>query len=315
MGLGSNYSVVIVGSANVDLFFKTDELPSPGETVVASAYNRSFGGKGANQAVAVAKLGGRSIMVCRVGADESGSELLENFTRSGVDTRQVIRDPGNSSGMAFITVDREGENTIVIFPGANMKLGPSDLDAAMDQIRVSGAVVAQLEIPLQTVERIAAVSREHNVPFILNPAPAPARDISGILGNVDIICPNKTEAEALTGASIANIEDAKRAAHLLMESGAGSVVLTLGSSGALLVTGDTEHHIPSPTVHVRDTTGAGDAFVGSLAYFIASGRTISDAVRYASVAAALSVTKDGTQAGLPGLIEVEELYNSFYTEG
>jgi ribokinase len=315
MGLGSNYSVVIVGSANVDLFFKTDELPSPGETVVASAYNRSFGGKGANQAVAVAKLGGRSIMVCRVGADESGSELLENFTRSGVDTRQVIRDPGNSSGMAFITVDREGENTIVIFPGANMKLGPSDLDAAMDQIRVSGAVVAQLEIPLQTVERVAAVSREHNVPFILNPAPAPARDISGILGNVDIICPNKTEAEALTGASIANIEDAKRAAHLLMESGAGSVVLTLGSSGALLVTGDTEHHIPSPTVHVRDTTGAGDAFVGSLAYFIASGRTISDAVRYASVAAALSVTKDGTQAGLPGLIEVEELYNSFYTEG
>jgi ribokinase len=315
MGLGLTYSVVIVGSANVDLFFKTDELPSPGETVVASAYNRSFGGKGANQAVAVAKLGGRSIMVCRVGADESGSELLENFTRSGVDTRQVIRDPGNSSGMAFITVDREGENTIVIFPGANMKLGPSDLDAAMDQIRVSGAVVAQLEIPLQTVERIAAVSREHNVPFILNPAPAPARDISGILGNVDIICPNKTEAEALTGASIANIEDAKRAAHLLMESGAGSVVLTLGSSGALLVTGDTEHHIPSPTVHVRDTTGAGDAFVGSLAYFIASGRTISDAVRYASVAAALSVTKDGTQAGLPGLIEVEELYNSFYTEG
>ncbi len=315
MGLGSKNSIVIVGSANVDIFFKTKELPSPGETVVASAYSRSFGGKGANQAVALAKLGGRSIMLCRVGTDGSGSELLENFTRSGVDTGYVIRDPGNSSGMAFITVDRRGENTIVIFPGANMKLDPSDLDSVLDQIRVSGAVVAQLEIPLQTVERVAAISREHNVPFILNPAPAPAEDISGILRNVDILCPNKKEAEALTGEIITNIEDAKKIGRLLMELGAGSVVLTLGSSGALLVTGNTELHIPSPQVQVRDTTGAGDAFVGSLAYFIASGNSIYDAVRYANVTAALSVTKDGTQAGLPGLNEVEQLYNSFYAEG
>jgi ribokinase len=196
-----------------------------------------------------------------------------------------------------------------------MKLDPSDLDAAMDQIGVPGAVVAQLEIPLQTVERVAAVSREHNIPFILNPAPAPAQDISGMFPKVDILCPNKTEAEALTGGRIADMKDAKRAAHHLMESGAGSVVLTLGSSGALLVTGDTEHHIQSPTVHVRDTTGAGDAFVGSLAHFIASKRTISDAVRYANVAAALSVTRDGTQAGLPRMGEVEQLYRSFYTEG
>ncbi len=299
--------VVIVGSANVDLFFRTKTLPEPGETVVASAFRKSFGGKGANQAVAVAKLGGKAVMVCRVGTDASGEDLIENFKHAGVQTRYIVQDPGSATGMAFVTVDESGENTIVIYSGANCRLEEADIGTAIDEIRTSDVVVTQLEIPLSTVKKVAEISREVNTPFILNPAPVPLQDISDIMRFVDVLCPNQTEAQALTGQRIWGMEDAKRAARQLMQHGVKNVVLTLGSAGALLVRNGKEFHIPSPEVTVRDTTGAGDAFVGALAFSLASGCEILEAVQLSNCAAALSVTKDGTQTGLPTLKEVEEL--------
>ena len=306
--------VVVVGSANIDLFFKTETLPLPGETIAASDAKRSFGGKGANQAVTVAKIGGGAVMVCRVGMDESRNELLENFNRFGVDTRFVIRDPERSSGMAFVTVDKNGENTIVIYSGANGKLCPHDVEGAVDVIKSGHIVVTQLEIPLETVRRTAVIAREMNVPFILNPAPAPSKSILDILEYVDVLCPNKTEATALTGLSVDGIEGAEAAGRKILQFGVKTVVLTLGASGALLVQEGGAEHIPSPTVTVRDTTGAGDAFVGALAYSLATGSCVTDAVKFANVAASISVTKDGTQAGLPTREEIETLKRKFFSD-
>jgi ribokinase len=306
-------SVVVVGSANVDFFFKTDSLPSPGETVIASAFNKSYGGKGANQAVTVSRLGGRALMLCRVGGDASGNELLVNFDNAGVDTEYIIRDPKSSSGMAFITVDRKGENTIVIFSGANMRLSPSDLQGITDEIRNAKVVVSQLEIPIQTVRRTAEVARDKDALFILNPAPAPSQDISDILRLVDILCPNRRETESLTGVRMRSMDDARRASDRLRKKGVKRVVLTLGAEGAFLANEIMEQHIPCPPAAVRDTTGAGDAFVGALAYALASRSNMVDAVQFANVAAAISVTKDGTQTGLPTLDEIRELYRTFYS--
>ncbi len=305
-------SIVVVGSVNLDMFFRTDKLPDPGETVVATSVQKSYGGKGANQAVTVARLGGKAVMVCRVGQDSAGKELFDNFKRSGVYTKYVIHDPDFSSGTAFVIVDSHGENSIVIHPGANMKLSVADLDMTIDEIRNAGLVVAQLEIPVATVERAAEISKENKIPFILNPAPAPSEDISSILKNVDVLCPNKTEAEALTGQKILNVEDAKKAGAILLKSGVKNVVLTLGSTGALYVSKDTKQLFPSPRVTVRDTTGAGDAFVGSFAFSLCSGSTIPESVKFANVSAAISITKDGTQAGLPTCEEVREFSKSYY---
>lgn len=296
--------VAIVGSANVDLFFKTERLPLPGETVVASVFNKSYGGKGANQAVAVSKLGGRAIMVCKLGGDEGGRELLDNFLRAGVETKWIVKDPETPSGMAFITVDRNGENSIVLYTGANMKLESSDVEKAIEGIKEADIVVTQLEIPISTVRKTAEISKKLNLPFILNPAPASKEDISDILKMVDVLCPNRAEAQALTGEKIESLEDARKSVRKLLSLGPGCVVLTLGSWGALLCTGDGEKLFPAPEVEVVDTTGAGDAFVGALAFALARGNSEEESVRFATLAAAISVTKDGTQAGLPTLEEV-----------
>jgi ribokinase len=305
---------MVVGSANVDLFFKTDTLPIPGETVVATIFNKSYGGKGANQAVAISKLGGRAVMLCRVGGEETGKELIDNFTKSGVETKYVIRDPEVSSGMAFVTVDGQGENTIVIYPGANGKLSVADIDSIVDEIRSSHIVLSQLEVPLSTVQKTAEIASDCNVPFILNPAPVPSRDISKILEYVDILCPNKTEVESLTGVKIQNMDDAKKACGSLLNTGVKTVVLTLGAAGAFVFGNGIELHIESPRVKVRDTTGAGDAFVGAFSLSLASGKPIADAVKFANSTAAISVTKDGTQSGLPNFKEASALFDDFYTK-
>jgi ribokinase len=251
-------------------------------------------------------------MVCRVGSDSAGKELLDNFEKNGVYTKYIINDPHSSSGTAFVTVDSRGENSIVIYPGANMKLSVADLDSADGEIRKAGLVVSQLEIPVATVKRTADLSKLYKVPFILNPAPAPSEDISSILRNVDVLCPNKTEAEALTGQKILNVDDAKKAGAELLKFGVKNVVITLGSSGALYVSENTEQLYSTPPVTVRDTTGAGDAFVGSFAFSLCSGSSIPEAVKFANVAAALSITRDGTQAGLPTREEVKGLCESYY---
>lgn len=299
-----NAAIVVVGSANADLFFRTKKLPSPGETVLASALKRSFGGKGANQAVAIARLGGRAIMVCRVGSDEHGKGIVTNFQREGVETRYIQTDADAPTGSAFVTVDEEGENTIVVYTGANGKLDGEDMQRVFPVVKTAAVCVAQMEIPLPTVEKLAELARLCNVPFILNTAPAPPKDISHIIEKVDILCPNRREAEILSGISIHDISDAVCAGRKLAEKGAQSVVITLGSSGALLVTRNRERHVPAPKVSVCDTTGAGDAFVGGLAFAVASGKELEESIKFANIVAAISITKDGTQTALPTLDEV-----------
>jgi ribokinase len=299
--------VVVVGSANIDRFFRTFHLPAPGETVSAFSYARSFGGKGANQAVAAAKLGAVPVMICRVGGDSSGEDLLGNFMQAGVDTGYIIRDPMNTSGMAFITVDDTGENTIVIFSGANSNLSEADVETAAELIEKSDVAVCQLEIPLPTVKRVGEICRDAGTLFILNPAPVPQEDISDILRFADVLCPNQMESQVLAGTKIEGTDDAEHAARRLMDIGARAVVITLGASGAFLAEGDRMAHVPGYTVKVRDTTGAGDAFVGALAFSLGSGEEMIKAVDFANAAAALSVMKDGTQEGLPARTEVEKL--------
>ena len=299
--------ITVVGSANLDLFLRTQKLPAAGETVVARQLTRSFGGKGANQAVAIARLGGKVRMACRVGGDDSGQQLIENFAAQGVDTSLVKPSPECSSGSAFVTVDHEGENTIVIHPGANERLFPADLEAAEADIGNSAVIVTQLEIPIPTVVKAAEIAKKWRVPFILNPAPAPAEDISEILKKTDVLCPNRTEAERLSGRGVLDVDSAFRAGRELRNRGIPYIVITLGAEGAVLIAEDLQEHFRAPAIQVRDTTGAGDAFVGAFAFFFASGESISSAVRLACIAAAISVSKEGTQAGLPTLEEVKEL--------
>jgi ribokinase len=299
--------ITVVGSANLDLFLRTEKLPAAGETVVANQLARSFGGKGANQAVAIARLGGKARMVCRVGGDDSGHRLIENFAAQGVDTSHVKPDPECSSGTAFVTVDSEGENTIVIHPGANERLLPGDLESAEGDIGNSAVIVTQLEIPIPTVAKAAEIAQKWRVPFILNPAPAPSEDISEVLKKTDVLCPNRTEAERLTGHRVLGVDGAFRAGRELRNRGVHYVVITLGAEGAVLISEDLQEHFRVPEVQVLDSTGAGDAFVGAFAFFFASGESISCAVRLACIAAAISVSKEGTQSGLPTLDEVKEL--------
>lgn len=296
--------VVVVGSANFDMFLRTRKLPSPGETVIASSFQRSCGGKGANQAVAVARLGGQSIIVARLGEDEFGEKLMENFQKFGVDTRFVIHDSGASSGNAFVILDEQGENVVVVYPGANAKLDVTDLDPVIEEIKTSGVVVVQLEIPIPTVRKLASITKKYNVPFILNPAPVPREGITEILPMVNVLCPNQTEAQSLTGIRIDQPEDAFSAARKLREMGAESIVITLGPQGAILVSTESEEYIPATPVTVRDRTGAGDAFVGGLSFALAAGWSITKSVIFATNVAALSVTKVGTQSGLPTYEEV-----------
>ncbi len=299
--------ITVVGSANLDLFLRTQKLPSAGETVVARQLTRSFGGKGANQAVAIARLGGKVKMVCRVGGDDSGQKLIENLAAQGVDTSLVKPHPKCSSGSAFVTVDNEGENTVVIHPGANERLFPGDLEAAEEDLGNSAVIVTQLEIPIPTVVKAAEIAKKWRVPFILNPAPAPSEDLSEILQKTDVLCPNRTEAERLTGRGVPGVDGAFKAGRELRSRGIQYVVITLGAEGAVLIAEDLQEHFKAPKVQVRDTTGAGDAFVGAFAFFFASGESISSATRLACIAAAISVSKEGAQSGLPTLDEVKEL--------
>jgi ribokinase len=299
-------AIVVVGSANADLFFRTKKLPAPGETVLASALKRSYGGKGANQAVAIARLGGRAVMVCRVGSDEHGKGIIMNFQREGVETRYISSDADAPTGSAFVTVDEAGENTIVVYTGANGKLGGEDVQRVFEVVKTAAVCVAQMEIPLRTIEKLAEAAQACNVPFILNTAPAPQSDISHIIEKVEILCPNRREAELLSGIRIHDVSDAVRAGRKLAGKGAKNVVITLGSDGAVLVTKDTERHVPAPKVSVCDTTGAGDAFVGGLAFAFASGKDLEGSIKFANIVAAISITKDGTQTALPTLDEVEK---------
>jgi ribokinase len=293
--------IVVVGSANIDLTTMTDAFPRPGETIFAPAFHLGFGGKGANQAVAASLCGARVSMVARVGNDLFGPAHLENFGRHGIDTTHVKLTPGVSSGVAPIFVDSSGQNRILVVKGANDRLSPADIDAAAETIRGADCVVLQLEIPLETVYHTLRLARRHGVRSILNPAPGQALDLAEV-ANADYVIPNETEAEAIGGMPVGSPDEARACARSLRERGLRGVIVTLGANGALW--GD--EHMPPHRVCPVDTTGAGDAFIGAFAAFLAGGDGEAEAIRKANVYAAMSTLGIGTQSSFATRERFEE---------
>jgi ribokinase len=303
--------IAVVGSLHMDFIVQVKAIPRVGETVLGSSFTRSPGGKGANQAVAAAKLGAAVVLIGRVGADAVGRELIETVQAQGVDATYVWADEGTYTGLALILVDDAGQNIIAVASGADMTCSAADITRAAGAITASHVLLTQLEIPLPVVESALEVAYRHGVPVILNPAPAPGHDLADdLLTKVYLLTPNETEAEVLSGIPIRDVRTAERAAERLLDRGVDNVVLTLGRAGALLATRHTTVHIPGVAVHAIDTTGAGDAFCGALAVAIAAGTDLRAAVTYANYAGALTTTKMGAQAALPTREELERFLHA-----
>jgi ribokinase len=297
--------ICVVGSANVDLISYAPRLPKLGETLTGTRFATGFGGKGANQAVMAAKLGANVSMVTKLGDDVFGRDYMENFRRLGIDTTHVGVSAEASTGVAPIWVDEpSGNNAIIIVPGTNYLLTPRDVEAASDVIAASDVVVCQWEIPLDCVVAAFTIARAAGVTTIFNPAPAQPDVPAELLAMTDIFCPNESETELLSGMSVATLDDVERAARALLARGVSRVVCTLGERGSLLVASDEVVRVPTERVDAADTTGAGDAFVGSLAYFVGVGLALPDAMARASRIATMSVLKPGTQSSFPSAAEL-----------
>lgn len=291
--------ICVVGACNLDLISYVPRLPSIGETLHGTRFHMGFGGKGANQAVMAAKLGGDVAMVTKLGQDVFGENTLKNFQSWGVNTQHVHFTDQAFSGVAPIAVDPEGHNSIIIVTGANDLLTEEEIEAARPDIAGSQIMVCQLEIPVEINLAALRIARQEGVKTIFNPAPARSGLPEEFYQLSDMFCPNESETELLTGMPVGTLEEAEAAARTLIERGAGTVILTLGERGSLLVTDSSTEHVPVEAVKALDTTGAGDAFVGSLAYFLASGKSLTEAIKRANRIAAISVQSSGTQTSFP----------------
>ena len=286
--------IAVVGSANIDLTTFTDRFPKPGETIFGQKFDLGFGGKGANQAVAARLCGADVFMVARVGDDLFGPATIENFRKAGIDTTHVKKIEGLSSGVAPIFVEPNGQNRIFVVKGANDALKPADVDAAAETLKTCDCIVLQFEIPLETVYYAIAFARKHNIRCIVNPAPAQSVDLPA-LAELDYFVPNESEAETITGIAVKNIDDARRCAGELLNRGIRRVIVTLGANGSLIAGSGVSEHVPPFAVKSVDSTGAGDAFIGSFAVFLAEGFPEQEAVRRANLYAAMSTMGVGTQ--------------------
>jgi ribokinase len=290
--------IAVVGSANIDLTTFTDQFPRPGETIFGKDFHLGFGGKGANQAVAARLCGAQVSMIARVGDDLFGPATIQNFTAQGIDAGHVRTTPDVSSGVAPIFVDSAGQNRILVVMGANGKLAPADVDAAADVLRQADCIVLQLEVPLETVYYTLRFARQNGIRSILNPAPGATLDLAEV-GNADYVIPNETEAEVLSGMPVGSLGDARACAVHLLENGLRRVIITLGENGALFASRENVTHVAAHRVQPVDTTGAGDAFIGSFATFLAEGCAEVEAIERANVFAALSTMGVGTQCSFP----------------
>ena len=282
----------------MDMVVKTSHIPTHGETVLGGAFFMNPGGKGANQAVAVARLGGNVLFVSKIGNDVFGKQSFQLFQAEGINTSCIVSDESLPSGVALITVDAAGENSIVVAAGANANLLPADIERALHEIGAAGLILLQLEIPLATVQYVAEYAASNGIKVILNPAPAAVLP-SGLLSHIDVITPNVTEASMISGIKVSDIETAKRAAARIRELGVDTVVITMGPAGALVLEGAVFTHVPAPKVQPVDTTAAGDVFNGALAVALSENKSLPDAVRFACEAAAVSVTRLGAQSSIP----------------
>jgi len=298
--------IVVVGSSNTDMIIQAERIPRPGETILGGRFTIAPGGKGANQAVAAARAGGRVTFIARVGEDMFGDQAVKGFLADGIDVTYISRDRQAPSGVALIFVAADGENSIGVASGANANLGPAEVSAAAEIIGSAEVLVMQLETPLETVRAAAEIASSWDVPVILNPAPARPLD-DDLLRHVTVLTPNETEAELLTGIKIADEADAARAAAALRARGIRAVIITLGARGAFVSSPEIQEPVPAFPVQPVDTTAAGDVFNGALAVAMAEGKALPEAVRFAAAAAAISVTRLGAQPSAPKRAEIDAL--------
>lgn len=301
--------IVVIGSSNTDMIVQLDRLPKPGETLLGGAFTMAAGGKGANQAVAAARAGGRVSFVACIGRDVFGDQAIAGFRRERIDVSRVTRQARQPSGVALILVSERGENCIAVAGGSNQALQPAHVQAAKSLFESGGVCVLQLETPLATVRRAAALARAQHAQVILNPAPASELS-NALLRNVDLLTPNEHEAAILSGRKVTDEASAKRAAQVLRQRGARGVIITLGAAGAFVSTPGLEALIPGFQVKPVDTTAAGDVFNGALAVQLAARVPLAAAVRFAHAAAALSVTRLGAQPSIPRRSEILRLLKS-----
>lgn len=297
--------ILVLGSINMDLVAVTATLPVAGQTVLAQSFAEIAGGKGANQAVAAARAGGLVAMVGRVGSDGFASRLIENLKRENVDCSSIMRTEETPSGLAMIAVAESGENQIVVVPGANGLVTTRDVDRFAQQITDCDMLLVQLEIPMATIRHAIEIANAARVRVVLDPAPAPPADFPDALLNVDLICPNETEAAALTGRQVGSREEIEEAACLLYQRGAKNVAITLGDRGVMLFDGDSMVLIDPIAVDAVDSTAAGDAFVGALAVRWAESGSLKEAARWGNAAGALAAARHGAQPSLASRDEIE----------
>ena len=298
-------NVVVVGSLNMDLVTRAERLPVAGETLAGESFGTVPGGKGANQAVAAARLGAKVAMIGCVGADAYGAQLRQALLDEGIDCQGVSTVAGVSSGVALIVVDASSQNAIVIVAGGNGQLLPASVQGFDALLQAADVIICQLEVPQATVAHTLARGRALGKTVILNPAPATGPLPTAWFGNIDYLIPNESEASALTGLAVTSLDSAKVAASQLLALGVGKVIITLGAQGALFADGQAFAHFPAPLVQPLDTTAAGDTFVGGFAAALAAGRSEPEAIAFGQQAAAISVTRAGAQPSIPYMNEVQ----------
>lgn len=297
-GQNDSASILVIGSSNTDMVVKSDRIPLPGETILGGNFFMNPGGKGANQAVAAARLGGRVAFIARVGSDIFGEQAITHFKQEGIDTSAIITDPIHPSGVALITVDGFGENCIVVAPGANGFLMPGDVLQHKNKIAEACIILMQLEIPIETVNEVMGLARANHKKVILNPAPACSLP-KEIFTDLFLLTPNKAEAEMLTGIKIESLGDCENAAHIFKAKGVRNSIITLGEKGAYVSSETFSGHIPAIKVQAADTTAAGDVFTAAIAVALSEDQPVEAAVRFATKAAAISVSRQGAQASAP----------------
>lgn len=306
--------ILVIGSFMMDLVVKSPRAPENGETIIGISFSKFPGGKGANQAVAASRLGANVTMVGKVGADPFGEEALETLKNERINIQYMLKDPDNSTGVGFVTVEANGNNRIIVVPGANLQYSKHDLVKIKDLIRKAKIIILQLEMDIDMIEQAVAYAYEYDVPVILNPAPA--RELSDqLLSKVTYLTPNETEAEILTGVKIFNNEDAIKAGKILLEKGVKNVVITLGEKGAIIVNSLGATHVSGYQVNAVDTVAAGDSFNGALAVGLIKGMELKEVVKFANAVGALTVTKHGAIPSLPTSKDVENFLKHLKVTG
>ena len=299
-------NILVIGSSNTDLVIQTSHFPEPGETVMGGVFSTFAGGKGANQAVAASRLGAKVTFVARVGNDDFGRQAIDSFDKEGITTSHIFIDENEPTGVASIIINKDGENTIVVAPGANNMLSKTDIEGIVSLVEATDIVLVQLEVPLETVTFVIQLAHKLHKKIILNPAPAVKLDYN-LFSYLDIITPNESETKILLGKKVSDLKSASEAAQVFLDKGVKNVVITLGKQGAFFKNDHEEYLIPAIKTEVIDTTGAGDTFNGALAVAISEGKSWRDALDFSNKAAAISVSRLGAQSSIPFRKEIEAI--------